>query len=278
MPDEIIEVETPETPPEAPPVEPPGIAPEVVQEAVDTGWIPEDQFKGDKSMWRDADKWVERGRELIPIIKTHNKTLRTEVATLKSAADEQSKTLKRLIKMSESTTKQAYERAKADIVQQQESAVTEGDVETFQRLEKRKDELVPPELPETKEEPAEGVANPEYLEWHKKNDWFLTDQDMTDFANAYAARIDPKLAMPVGDRCATVEKKVRELFPQKFNNPNRNNPSPVDGGSVQPAPPASDGNAYADLPVDVKTVCNRNVKDGLYKNKEVWAKAYFEEE
>jgi hypothetical protein len=38
------------------------------------------------------------------------------------------------------------------------------------------------------------------------------------------------------------------------------------------------GKTYNDLPADAKAMCDQNVEQKLFKNKEDWVKAYFEEE
>lgn len=266
--EELSQEETPEAPPETPP--------EITQEALDTGWIPEDQFKGDKSKWRPADEWVERGKTLIPIINSQLKGIKTENATLKEQLEQQRKTTEKLIKMSEKVGQESYERARRELTQKQVAAVGEGDVATWQELEDQKEKLEKPEpiAPEPKAEPS---VPAEFKAWVDKNEWFTTDEDMAIFANAHAQRIDPEGKMTITQRCEKVTEKVKELFPHKFSNPARENLSPVDTPSQMGGTKPS-GKTYTDLPADAKKQCNIWVKDGTFKSREAYVKSYFEEE
>jgi chromosome segregation ATPase len=275
--EKIQEDEIKEEVPEETPPAPPEIATEVIDRAKGMGWIPEEEFKGDKKRWRPANEYVQRADEMLPIMKSQMGKYETKISTLENTIEDQRKTTEKLIKMSEKVGEEAYKRAKRDITQQQVQAVTDGDVETWQKLEDKKDDLKPPEPVEpVKTEPE--PLNPAFEEWHGKNDWYLKDKEMTNFANEFGRMINPNNEMAVNEWYSKVEDRVKAVYPDKFTNPARANASPVDGGSVQPAPSSSDGDTYTDLPADVKTICNQNVKDGLYKNKEAWAKAYFEEE
>ena len=264
--DELEEAPPEETPPETPP--------EVTQEALDTGWLPEDQFKGDKKKWRPAEEWVERGRTLIPIIKTQLRTTESELANLKREFERQKKTSEKLVQMSEKVGQEAYERAKRELTQQQVTAVSEGDVEKWQKLEDEKDKLTKPEpvAPEPEQ------FNPAFNDWHKNNDWYLNDEDLTTFANAHAQQINPEGKMDATTLYENVEKKVKELFPHKFSNPARDNLSPVDSPSQLGNDRPSDKKTYADLPADAKAMCNSFVKQGLIKSREAYVKSYYEEE
>jgi hypothetical protein len=275
---EMIEEEilTEELPPEQSPETPPETLPEVTQEAIDTGWIPKDDFKGDKSKWRPAEEWVERGRTLIPIIKTQLRGTETKLEKALADLERQRKTTEKLLKMSETVGQEAYDRAKRELTQKQVQAVVDGDVETWQKLEDDKEKLTKPEPIAPEPEPE--INNPVFNEWHKTNDWYLKDPDLTDFANLHAQRINPEGGMDAGTLYTEVEKKVKELFPHKFSNPNRENLSTVDtpsqlGGEIKPT-----GKSYADLPADAKKQCNTWVKDGTFKSREAYVKSYFEEE
>ena len=102
---------------------------------------------------------------------------------------------------------------------------------------------------------------------------------MSLFANSYGAQLQSQNPnMSYTDILDAVENKVKEAFPHKFENPNRSQATPVDGGSSRSAPVADKKPSYNSLSAEEKVVCDQNVKDGLYKSKEDWVKVYFEEE
>ena len=72
---------------------------EIMEEARKQGWVPEDEWKGDPDKWRPAEEFVERGKNIIPILndrlaKTEQmiETLvKTQKAELKRVKEEQGK-------------------------------------------------------------------------------------------------------------------------------------------------------------------------------------------
>ena len=43
------------------------------------GWRPQDEFGGDPERWVDADTFVARGEQVMPLLKAQNKKLRQEM-------------------------------------------------------------------------------------------------------------------------------------------------------------------------------------------------------
>lgn len=274
-----MEQETPESEKQ----KPPEIPPEIIKEAMDTGWIPEDQFKGDKSKWRPADQWVERGRSLIPLIKTQVKDYKSEIDSLKATVESQKKTTERLLKMSEKTQEMAYEKAKRELAAKQMEAVKEGDTEKWALLKEEEDKLKPPEKMEIEQQP-QPQNSPDFDAWYPNNKWYRAigsnegDTDLTIYADAYSASLlktNPN--MTHAELLSKTSEKVKQVFPHKFENPARNLPSAVDGGSQRETGLKTGGKTFNDLPADAKTMCNQDIKNGLYKTKEDWVKVYFEE-
>jgi len=274
----IQEEQLQEEPPEVELETPPETPPEVIQEAIDTGWIPKEDFKGDKTRWRPPEEWVERGKTLIPLINTQLRKDRAELVTMKAELERNRKTTEKLLKMSETVGIREYERARRELTQKQVAAVGDGDVATWQELEDQKEKLTKPEPIVSAHDPEPSVP-PEFKTWVDKpeNQWFTDDEDMAVFANAYAGKIDPKGEMSITTRCEKVAEKVKAVFAHKFTNPNRSNPSPVDTPSVGGEPKPT-GKTYADLPADAKKQCGIFTKDGTFKTKEDYTRSYFEEE
>lgn len=252
---------------------------EVIDRAKLMGWVPKEEFKGDESRWRPADEFVSRADELMPIMKAQLRKYETELSGLKTTIEEQKKTTEKLVKMGETVSQQAYERAKRELVQQQMEAVATGNVTAWERLEGEKEKLVKPEpipVPENRVEPL----NPDFQQWHQGNDWYLKDEDMTMFANTYGQKLakdTPNLPYP--QWLANVEDKIKKAFPHKFTNPKRDAASIVDSGAGRTGGVTSTrAKSYNDLPADAKKQCDIYVRDGLIKTREAYTKSYFGEE
>ena len=264
---------------EAPPVEEvsretkPEISPETAERAKMMGHIPKEEFRGDPEKWVPADKYVERADNIMPILKSQMRDYEQEIGTLRGTVESQRKTTEKLLKMNEKVQKTAYDQAKKDLTTQQVQAVTDGDVEKWQRLEDQKESLPAPDpVPEAPQ-------NPIYDQWVGHNNWITEDKDMALYANSYGPILqeqNPSIAYP--DLLEAVEKKVKEVFPHKFENPNRAQPAAVDSSTNRTTPAAENKQTYERLNAEEKAMCNQNVKDGLYKTKEDWVKVYYEEE
>ena len=266
---EEIQGEVPDVPPEKP-----QISEEIIQRARMMGHIPKEQFKGDPSKWISEDVYVERAENLMPILKHQLGKYENEISSLKSTVESQKKTTEKLLKMSETVQQRAYEQAKRELTQQQVQAVADGDVDKWQKLEDEKEKLPKPEVVEI-EEPQQ---NPVFNQWHTGNEWYLKDEDMTDFANLHAQKLtkaNPNMAYD--QVLKAVEQKIKETFPNRFENPNRDKPSVVESGDNRNIETKND-KSYNALPADAKAMCDQNVKQGLFKSKEDWVKVYFEEE
>ena len=266
---EEIQGEVPDVPVE------PQISQEIIDRARMMGHIPKEEFRGDPEKWVPPDKYVERAESMMPIMKSQMGKYENKISNLEAQIESQKKTTEKLLKMGETVQKRAYEQAKKDLTAQQVQAVSDGDVEKWQRLEYQKESLPQPEVIEA-EQP---VSSPVFDQWRSGNEWYLKDEDMTDFANLYGQKMQQQNPnMPYDQILTSVEKKIKETFPTKFENPNREIPSAVDGSTNRQVTEKSNGQSYNDLPADAKAMCNQNVEQGLYKSKEDWVKAYFEEE
>ena len=56
----------------------------VEQEARGMGWLPKEEFKGKEENWVDAEVFVEKGRQILPIVQANNKRLEQTVQQLSS--------------------------------------------------------------------------------------------------------------------------------------------------------------------------------------------------
>src|SRR6185503_5830853 len=106
----------------------------VEAEAAKMGWTPKSEFRGDPAKWRPADEFVERGKNMLPIVQAKVKRQETQIEeltrTVKDFADHMSKTDQR-----------AYDRAMADLKQQRKEALAAGDGDTFEKVDEAIDQL-----------------------------------------------------------------------------------------------------------------------------------------
>lgn len=252
MSEETQEVTTEETPQEVPKVE---------QEARAMGWVPKEDFRGDPQRWRPAEEFVERGKNIMPVLRENNERLTGKIADME-------RTMKEFAEYHSKTEQRAYERAIKEIKTKQREAVRNADEEAFQAAEQEMDELAKqaPQAPQ----PQQSVEpDPAFLAWHKDNPWYGKDTELSDFAE--------DLAFGMQQRGKTVDldkvtERVKAAYPHKFLNPRREQPGAVEGAT--PSSPKKKGRGYADLPAEAKTVCDRFVKTIPGFTKEQYLKDY----
>ena len=227
---------------EVPDVTPEVVEPQISQETIDRarmmGWRPKEEFPGDPERFTPADKYVERAENLMPVLKSQLGKYENKISNLEAQVESQKKTTEKLLKMGETVQKRAYDQAKRELTAKQVQAVSDGNVEEWQKLEDKKDSLPQPE-PIEAEEPK---SSPEFDAWVVNNDWYHNDKDMNAFSGVLGQRIqDENPNMPYAQILEAVEKKIKETFPAKFENPNREIPSVVDGSTNRQVAGKSNG-------------------------------------
>jgi len=220
---------------EAPEVESPQLN-EVEQEAYKEGWRPETEFAGEKSKWIPADEFMRRKPLFAKIdeLKTENFHTRKEMQEVKSA-------LKAFTEHHKKVEQVAYDRALKNLQAQRREAFSDHDLDRVMELEEKMEE-VKAEKAEFEQTISQQTApqaqpTPEYLDWVKSNQWYLTESDMHDAADgiAYAyVRKNPNLT---AEQVYTyVTDKIQKAYPEKFSSVRK--PSPVDSGGSQNRTPA----------------------------------------
>lgn len=154
------------------------------EEARRMGWTDRDEWDGEEEKWIDAETFVRRGEEILPIVQANNKRLKKDlltrdqqIASLKKSVDNTNKTLRILQKQHQEATKAAVEKAKKELKQQLREAREIGDFEAEEDIREQLDDLRQQKPPEEEEETEETGAgqqnlNPEFLAWQQENPWF----------------------------------------------------------------------------------------------------------
>lgn len=241
------------------------VSPEVIREAELLGWVPKEKFRGSEDDWIDAEVFVKRGKEINPILRKNNELLLnklnakdSEIAEIKAAVDE-------FRKYHAETEERAYKRALSDLKAAKKEALETGDHEAVVEIddeiadlkESKKTEVATSTEP-TKQTP---VTDPVYVSWESENRWIVDEPALARAAEQAAELLRIRGETTTGrvflDK---VTDKVKEAFPEKFGNTNRDRASPVEGSR----PAAKSGKrGYADLPAEAKVACDRFVKQGL---------------
>lgn len=273
---------------------------EVEVKAKEMGWSPKEEFRGDPEKWVDAETFVKRGEEVLPILKANNRRLQERIAQTDKKLEETNKLLASATDAIEAL-KATTSKAALDTVRQQEvqlkgalKAAREADdvdqeldisarlQETRTAIKEAEKEASKPKVetptPPTPENPNDPTKHPEWKSWIADNSWFGKDKRKT--AVALAAATELREGGDTSEGRAFFDKITDEV--DKVFNPSkttRETPSKVEGTTGGGGGGSGRGKTYADLPAEAKQACmnvaNRVVGPGrAHKSTEEWQKAY----
>lgn len=187
-------------------------------EAMEQGWRPKDEYQGDPDRFIDAGEFVRRG-ELFAKIDHQNKELKQVKQVLEQFKAHHA-----------NVEKSAYDRAIKDLKAQRKAALAEGDVDRFDELDQQIDDTMEARdkfVEQQRSAPAVPEINPQFAEWVSKNPWYSKDPLLQGAADRLGIQLAREGMDPVSVLKA-VEKKIKEEFPHKFSNPNRERPGAVE--------------------------------------------------
>jgi len=243
---------------------------EVVEKAAAMGHMNKEEWtaKGrDPEKWRPASEFVERGENLMPILKERLDHSVKEMAEMKQTMQQMHS---HFMKAEEVAERRGWEKAISEVQKKQRAAAEIADVEEFDKLEKEKFELLSAP-PQTHNKKPSGPT-PEFKEFHAKNEWYGKDEEATIYADTMGNRYRQKNPEArLEEVFAEVEKKVRHRFSELFTNPRREGASAVEGATV---PIKRGGKTFDDLPREAKDAYARFAKQIPGFKKEEYLKNY----
>jgi hypothetical protein len=202
-------------------------APEPTQnevEARQSGWVPKEEFQGDENKWVDADEFVRRG----PLFKKIDIQTR-ELKEVKKALDQ--------LKIHHASVKEtAYKEALEALKAEKKAAYIDGDpdkiIELDDRIAEVKEEKRRFDIQRAEEvkQVATQELNPEFVAWTSRNTWYDNSKPMRAFADALGVELHAN-GMSPSQVLREVERQVKEEFPNKFRNANRDKAPTVEGAS-----------------------------------------------
>jgi hypothetical protein len=222
-------------------------------EAKAEGWVPQPEFKGPPERWVDAETFVKRGEEILPIVNAKNRKLSEEVQELRKTVDD--------LKLGNSQFREFHEQAIARERQQRdaaikeleaarEKAVTDGNGAAFSEADRRLKAL------QAQPPPSKPQLSDAQRAWLAENRWYETDPVLRAVADGLSDALARERQDLLGKRDFLDEltKRVKAEMPHKFENPNRTRSVVEDtqqkGGNGK-------AKTYENLPADAKAACDR---------------------
>lgn len=269
------------------------IDPEIEREALDMGWAPRERWRGKPEDFIDAPAFVERGRQVLPVVRAQLARERSERDRLAQELEATRNDFNRRLQAAEGMHRRTLEIQRAQIVEeleaQKRAAAANGDMEAYDRVRRREDDAYRRIAEEDKELQPKGTqetppANQpprEVIEWAERNPWFTSDHGLSLEAQAIHMQLRQESPhMPLADNLAEVERQIKQRHPRKFGmreDGQRQAYQAVEGASSSRAAPARRAKGYAELPSEAKAAADRLIQMGMVKDKDTYAKAYWEE-
>lgn len=258
----------------------------VILEARQLGWVPKEEWRGDPDRWTDAESFVNRGHEVMPILKANNARLVGQVGNLEKEAGE----LRRLLKESQDSieelktfsaeiTATRVKEVKTEILAKLKKAKEDGDTEAEVLLTDEltdlkaaeREQRAAPKKEEPKPSARQDDVDPEFTAWTQvaENSWFGRDNRKTALAIEIAKelRSDPKNKSVIGTAFYDM---VGEEVAKVFGGEPARGTSKVEGSrggsGGSGGSSAAKGKGYNDLPADAKAICDKQGKQFIGKS------------
>ena len=201
----VLGVELPEKTEKAPEVP---VYNEAEHLAMESGWVPKDQWKGNPDDWRPAKEFNDRGEffKRIDRLEHQNKELKNAMTFL---TEQQKKTYMN-----------GFNEAIKKLREQRDTALMEGDNLQAQRIndkiedvkEQAKEARTVAVTPKPAYEPSTT-----YQSWAAKNSWYTQDKVLTRYAEAVGASFkEENPTSTEAEMLRHVEMEVKREFPKKF--------------------------------------------------------------
>jgi hypothetical protein len=235
-------------------------------EARKEGWKPKEDWTGAEEKWTDAKTFVERGENILPIVKSKLDRVEQRLA----AAEQANKRFGEYHKQTLAREKREHEEKIAALESKLTKAVTEGDGDTFTRTNRELNSLrqsAPEEVPDAT------AYNRMAEAWVDANPWYRDNPKLGPYADGIAERVQAE-GYSGKAYFEELTKRVKSAFPEEFENPNRKKPNGVDEGGDKGGENKS--RAYDALPADAKKACDEFVAGGFMTRKEYLAQYEWE--
>ncbi len=219
-------------------------------EARRQGWVPEDEWRGDKKPkeFLTAKEFVERGYEINGYLKKELGTMRQELDAMRTANRE----VTQFYEKSMQRQRKEAEQQIADLKAKRAEAIDQGDGQGYtryddeiQRLERENDHVSPA---------AEDKGmRPGAQEFMDQNPWYNSNRRLRAFADGLAGEVERD---GYHDKAffSELTRRVKEEFPEEFEAPSA---PTVEGGKASESRSSPGSQTYEDLPPDAKAQCEK---------------------
>lgn len=265
------------------------------KEARNMGWLPQDQWQGDPEKWISAEDFVERGKNVLPILTANNRKLQMRLdessrrtQKLEEALQASQEAIQALQEHYSENTKRQIKQARENLIKQIAEARESGDFASELALQDELSDLreVSKKTETVPQAPAKGATdsqeiNPETAAWIESNkDWFGVDREKTEEAYAIGEELRRNGDTTQGSRFfAKISLELERRAQDKSSTGGRPASKVDSGGTPTGHNRQTSSKSYASLPPEAKDACMSDAKrlvgaNRAYKTVEDWQAAY----
>ena len=242
-------------------------------EASQQGWKPREEYQGDPDNWVDAETFVQRGEQFVGLMKPRLDKLEKQLRY----QEKLNKDMSEYVKTFQTQKQKEIEQLEAKVKEARKQAVAQGDGDAFEKAEQQLADI------QTQKQEASRTNEPEIPEyaqdWLNENSWYNSDFALRSLADSYSDRLrttNPNLVER--EHLDKVAEFVKSEMPHKFKRAGGGSPS-VEGeaGRRSGTTETSNAQTYNNLPPEAKATCTRLINEGIIKDKNEYARLYFEQ-
>lgn len=215
------------------------------------GWVPEEEFTGNKDRWVDAKEFMSRA----PLFE--------RIDHYRRRVDELEGTVKDIKVHYKKVDETAYKRAIADLKKEKVQALEDENHARVVELDEAMLDLKTEqkEAKDTSTKTAPSGPSEVYQAWVSNNPWYDTNTEMQNAADDIGSGFYNRTGKGEAEVLGHVSRQIRLMFPQAFQNQNRDKPNSVEGS--KPAPSQKKKPSWSDLSDEQKQVASKFVKSGI---------------
>jgi hypothetical protein len=215
--------------------------------ATEIGWNPDGDL--------NAKDFILKSKDIQNTMRGHIKDQKNLVSGLTNSVKELKIHNERVYKAENKQLKSELKSLKKE----KRTAIEDGDVDKVDEIDEQIDGV---KEAISKPEPKTESSNPDFDDWSKENEWYLNDPEMAAYADKIA---DDNDGAPFKRVATLIGKKVKEMYPDKFETKSTPKPSPVESGTRRIAVAKF---TKADLNSGQKTIMRQFVQQGIMTEKQ----------
>lgn len=239
------------------------------QRAVELGWKPKDDFKGNPEDWVDAKDYIAR-EPLLKEVRDLKKHIRTQ-------REQTDRDMAVITAQFSQMSEMAYKKAVSELEAQRDLAIQDQDIQSVRVLDKKIAEAAldhdKQQQTTTRQQARQAdVVNEEMDQWRAANKWFDEDQELQDEAVTIGVGFQAKNPKKTQAQMLTyVEDRIKKIYPDKFKPAQRAKVEDQDNRveSRSASPNLGKGKSklsWGDLDDDERQVGKTLIKRGVLKD------------